>query len=346
MHSITEVVKIKNGIKSNKAVFCFVAFLLIFSAVLVAFINHINNDDFSPAASHTVLSRWENENGRRVYINNTDIEKEMLCTARLSSIPSSQTKLIIKTENLRFTLFTRGKILFKNSDKRLCGYGKSIHIIDISDLKDKSEINLFLIPVKGEKGRIEGDIFLTSKNDYLLDLICKNQKTALIFILLFVTAFALAVIGIFGLFRKKKTAPKAMYLALLLAVCGIIILLKSDLSQFVLGGEITRYIALYSSYSLLGIFACSFICSLLNFKSRAISLYCYSALFYSVLRAVLFAVFSVALSSCIIISHLFFFFGIILPIILKLFRIRKSFKNYLCCLSYFILQTTYQTNIK
>ena len=246
---------------------CFVAFLLIILLISLSFACGENR--FSPSPSHIVLNKWKNENGRKLNIINSDINDSLLVEAELDNIPCSQTQLIIKTENLRFSLFTKGKIIYQNTDKKLSGYGKQIHIIDIRDIKKGSELCLYLSPVKGRKGRIEGDILLSSKNDFLLDIICKNKKTIIALVLLTVLFISLIIIGIAKLIKKKKTAPKYLYLSGCFMIIGFIIFLKSELYQFIIPASFFSYILLYSCYPLLLVFLISFILSLRRKKKAA-----------------------------------------------------------------------------
>ena len=315
------MVEIKKLIKSDKAVLCFVAFLLILTVFGVGVINQ--NESFSPSASHIVLSKWFGDNKRRADITFNDIDEEMLVQAKLGRIPYSQTKLIFKTNNLRFSLFTNGKMIYKNTDKKYEGYGKHIHIIDIRDLKKGDELYLFLSPVTGATGRIESDVYLTTKNDYIFELLCKNQKTIAVLSAFSAAAITLIIIGIMWLWGKKKTAPKALYLSCCMIISGLIILLKSDLAQFVLNNGVIAYLLLYSSCSLLGVFVCAFMNSVLKIKNRITVIYDVLVIVYTVLRAVLFFVFSVPLGNFLFVSHIMIFVGITLPII-QFLRMKKG----------------------
>ena len=246
---------------------CFVAFLLIF--VLISLSLACGESRFSPSPAHIVLSKWKNENGRKLDIINSDIDESILIQAKLDTIPCSQTQFIIKTENLKFSLFTKGKIIYQNTDKKLSGYGKQIHIIDIRDIKKGSELCLYLRPVKGRKGRVEGDIILSSKNDFLLDIICKSKKTIIALIFLMVLFISLLLIGLTKLSRKNKTAPKYLYLSGCVMIIDLIILLSSELYQFIIPASIFSIILLYSCYPLIILFLISFISSLLRKKKAA-----------------------------------------------------------------------------
>lgn len=318
------MVEIKKIIKSNKAILCFVAFLLVLTGLFADFF--IGAERLSPAPSHIVLSKWNGENNRRAEITFKEFKKEKLVHTKLGRIPFSQTKFIINTNNLRFSLFTKGKIIFKNTNKRYDGFGSHIHIIDISDIKPGSELYLFLSPVKGEKGRIESDIYLTATNDFLLELICKNKSIIMILILVFAAAFLLFIAGIFGLIKKKKTAPRAIFLSCCLVMFAIIILFKSDIKGFFINSGIVQHTALYSSYSLLGVFVSAFLCSALKINSRITDSLSVLIIAYSVLRVILFLAFLIPLSRLVFLSHILLLLSVITPIILKLCRkSRQSF---------------------
>ncbi len=300
---------------------CFVAFVLIFSAFLFT---SMNGESFFPSPSHIVLSKWIGENGRRNEKVFDSIDKETLVKTELKQLPFSQTKLIIKTNNLRFSLFTKGKILFKNTDKKYDGFGRQIHIIDISDMKKGAELFLFLSPVESRKARIENDILLTCDYDFILDSINKNTVSYLIISALFSAAIILILIGITRLLKKKKTAPRALYLSGCLADLSLILFAKCDIAQLLFNGSISGDVLLFLSYSLLGIFISSFMCSMLKINSRIITGFNSAVLSYSILRMLLFFIFLIPLSRIVLISYILLVMSFAVPIILKLFRKTKE----------------------
>ncbi|MBQ9530953.1 MAG: hypothetical protein IJR70_02660 [Eubacterium sp.] len=318
------MVEIKKIFKSSKALICFVAFLLVL--IVISFDFFSSSEVLSPSPSHIVLTKWIGKNKRKTDIVFTDIEKQTLVQTKLKRIPFSQTKFIIKTNNLRFSLFTDGKIIFKNTDKKFSGYGKHIHIIDISDLKKNAQLYLLLSPVKNEKGRIENSIYLSSNNDFLLDLILKNQKAIFLFILIFIMVISSFIIGIIKLIKRDKSAPKMLYFSLFTAIIGIIVFSQNDISQFVFSNDITRYILQKSLYSLLGVFVSAFLCSVLKIRSKITIFLNALIIFYAVLRVILFFAFLIPFSDLSFISHILMILSIIFPIILKLCRYtRQSF---------------------
>ena len=319
------MIEINKIIKSNKAIICFVAFVLI---CIPLFSCIISGKSFSPSPSHIVLAKWYCENGRRKEIVFSDIEKETLVHTELQRIPFSQTKLIIETNNLRFSLFSKGKIIFKNTNNEYEGYGKQTHIIDISDLKKGSELCLFLSPVKNKKGRIESDILLSSEYDYILETLCKSKSIIVLLFALIISSVVLIIIGIIRLFQKKKTAPRTIYLSCCLIVLGIIIFAKNDIAYFIFSNSIAVNSLLFSAYSLLGVLVSSFVCSTLKISSKIITVFNSAIIAYSVLRAVLFFEFLIPFSNAIIISHILLALSFILPIILKVFRVLKDLDIY------------------
>ena len=304
-------------IKSKKTILCFLAFLLILAGISVDFFS--KGERISPAPSHIVLSKWQGENGRRKALGD-EIKSETLIKTTALKIPCAQTQFVIKTDNLRFSLFTKGKIIYKNTDKRLSGYGNHIHIIDISDIKEGAPLYLFLSPVKGGKSKIEGDILLTSKNDYILNLLIKNKGFIAVLCTLFLVSIALFILGIIRLFSKKKTALRALFLSGCFAVLFTVLFMKNDVSQLFFGCDFARYLTLYSAYSLLSIFVSSYLCSALKIKSKDVIILNASIVFYTLLRAVLLLVFLIPLSNFVFISHLLLIISIIIPITIKLFH--------------------------
>ena len=310
------MVEIKDIIKSKKAVLCFLAFLLILAGISFDFFS--SEERISPAPSHIVLSKWYGENGRRSALD--EIESETLVKTAVLTIPCAQTQFVIKTDNLRFSLFTNGKIIYKNTDKKLSGYGKHIHIIDISDIKEGAELYLFLSPVKGENSKIEGDILLTSKNDLILNLLNQNKSVIAVLCAFILVVIALLILGIIRLLKKKKTAPRALFLSGCFAVLFTVLLMKNDVSQLFFCSDFSRYLTLYSAYSLLGVFISSFLCSALKLKSKAVNIINALITLYTLFRAVLFFAILLPLSDFIFISHLLLIISLVLPVILKLFR--------------------------
>ncbi|MBR7060155.1 MAG: hypothetical protein IKI34_00255 [Eubacterium sp.] len=243
---------------------CFVAFILII--IVFSFSFAVKGERFSPSPSHIVLNRWTDDNGRIIDIISADIDRDMLIHSNLETPPCTQTQFIIKTNNLKISLFTKGKIIYQNTDKKFSGYGKQIHIIDIGDIKKGSELCLFLSPVKGKGAEIEGNIILASKNDFLLDLLCRNMKIIVLLILLFLFFIGLVITGIIKLIKKKKTAPKFLYLSGCFMILSLIILLRSEIYQFIIPASFSAVILQYLCYPVFFVFLISFILSLLRKK--------------------------------------------------------------------------------
>lgn len=333
------MVLIKKILKSKKAILCLFAIAVILSSISPLLFDNSEKGAFEPSSSKIIISRWENKSKRRADIVNKDLSKAESFETKLDGIPFSQTQIVIKTNNLRFTLSTKGKILFSNTDKRFSGYGKQIHIIDIRDLKSGAVLRLFAEPVKGENGRIENAVILTTKNDYLLDLVCSNAKVlALILILFSAFLFAFSV-GTINILKKKKSAPRMIYFSLCLLIADLLLLLNCDLSQFIIHSDTAKYIAFYSAYSLLGIFVSAFLCSVMKLKSKMINIFNISVIAYTVFRLILFFFFLVPLSSAVFISSVLLILSIILPITLKLCRNYRQSFNHCWLLSSFFLSS-------
>ena len=307
------MVKIKYHLKYPKAFLCLLAILSICVLLCASFINQEGEKGLSP--SSIVLNKWYGENGRRCEILNAEIKEASTYRAVLPALPFSQTKLIFKSENLKFMLFAKGKILFDNTDKRLSGYGKSIHIIDISELKKGSEINLYISPINKQKSKITSDIILTSKSDYLLGLISKNLKYLILCILLFIASVSAFIYGLIRLIQKNKTAPKSIYFSCCILIIGLTLLLKNDISCFIIRNSEVRYILKYTLYSQSGIFILSYLCSKFKDKSKLCSIISCSIFAYSMLRIILFTSFLIPISNAIIIPHILLILSILIPII-------------------------------
>jgi hypothetical protein len=315
------VVKIKEVFKSPKAVLCLICLIAIVLLLVFSLFGGEEKAGLNSEPAHIVLNKWTDKYDRKRSICFNEIEKSATFRTSLESLPSSRTKLIFKTENLRFMLYAKGKIIFDNTDKKLTGYGEQIHIIDISDIKKKSEIFLYLAPIKNTQSRINSDILLTSKNDFVLEILSRNIKEILLCLLLFFCFVFFLVSGLIKLIKKKKTAPKMLYFSCCLGLLFLIFFLKCEPFLMITSGNALGYILLYSAYNLCGVFISAFLCSLLMLKSRFINCFIAANMLYSISRAALFCFFLIPLSNALFISHFLMIMSVILPIILKLCQI-------------------------
>ena len=319
MHSITEVVKIKDIFKSPKAVLCLICLALIGLFFILSLANTAQKKDVSPAPSHLVLNKWTDKYNRKKSVCFKSIEASATYHTSLNKLPAYQTKLIIKTDNLRFMLYTNGKIIFDNTGKKFSGYGKQIHIVDISDIRENSELFLYLSPIDKCDSRICSDIILSSKNDFLFDMLCKNVE-AICALFLLLCLFVLCTFkALIILIKKKKSAPKTVYLSCCFGLFILIMFLKSELSQLFFGG-VFSYLLLYSSINLLPVFATAFFCSLMNLKSKLTNWFCILDIAYSALRIAIFIIFFIPLNNALFISYILIASGIFIPVIQKLCR--------------------------
>ena len=258
------MVKIKGILKSPKAVLCLICFVLIFSLLSTSVIIGAKSSNFSTEPAHIVLNKWTDKFDRKRSICFINIDDSATYHTTLLHIPSSQTKLIIKTENLRFLLYTGGKIIFDNTKEKLSGYGKQTHIIDISDLKENSEIFLYLSPIKKADSRISSDILLTSENDFLLDLLIKSAKAFFFAFPMLLLSVHSLIFGIIRLLKKEKSAPKLLYFSCCAADLFLIIMMKSSLSQLLIYNSVLRGILLFASCISLAVFFFAFFASIIG----------------------------------------------------------------------------------
>jgi hypothetical protein len=298
-------------IKYQKFIVCLLAITSICVLFCISFITD-NYESVSP--SYIVLNKWHGENGRRFDIINSELKKSATFHSKLPDLSCSQTKLIFKTENLRFMLYTNGKIIFSNTDKKLSGYGEQIHIIDISEFKRGSEIKLYISPINNLKSKISSDIILTSKSDFLFSLSVKNIKILIICVLLLIASISAFIYGFIRLIQKNKAAPKNIYFSCCLIMICLTLLLKNDISVFIIRNPTIRYILPYTVYSQLGVFISSYLCSKLKMRSRLSNIISCIILAYSIFRIILFAVLLIPLSKAIIISHILLITSIILAL--------------------------------
>ena len=309
------MVKIKEIFKSRKAVLCITVLLFFCFLFLFSFISGSSANTLSPSSSHIVLNKWIDKNERKKSIADFEIKEDKTYYTVLDKIPCSQTKLIIKSENLNISIFTKGKTLYKSENNKLSGYGEYINIIDISDLKDGSVLYLRLSPVKKATGKIKPDILLTSLNDFILSLLVKNAKTIILCTAIFLLFLFFLILGTIRLIEKNKKAPKNLYFSCFLLILLFCFLFRSDISQLITKSSEVKYVARFSSYNLLGIFISSYICSAFKIKSKSAFILGLINLFYSALRIALLYFYGVSLSSLMIISHLFILLSVLVPLI-------------------------------
>ena len=312
---------------SKKAFFCLLALLLLFITLSASLIQTECSSDFSPSPSYIVLNKWIGKNKRKISVTGIEFDEETAFHTRLANIPFYQSKMVIRTENLRFMLYTKGKIIFDNTDEKYSGYSKHTHIIDISDIKKGSELTLYLVPVKGCTGRIYSDILLTSKNDYLLNLLNTEKRIIATGIFLFSAFILLLLLGLKGLISKKKTAPKYIYFS----TCFLCILLYklsvSDLAGFFIKNAACGYPLQFLSYSLSGVFISAFISALFRVENKFIYIYNVLLLLYSALRIILFYAFFIPLFNANQILNLLLPASVIIPVLSAAAEIIKAYRD-------------------
>ena len=311
----------------KKAIFCLIALLILSATVSASFYQNESSSDFSPSPSYIVLNKWAGKNKRKISVTGLEIKEEKTFSTKLANIPFYQTKMIIKTENLRFMLYTKGKKIFDNTDKKHSGYSKQIHIIDISDIKRDSELMLYLVPARNCTGRIYSDILLTSKNDFLLNLISNNKKSIATLIMLFSAFIILLLRGLKKLREKKKTAPKYIYLSACVFCVLLYKLSRCELAGFFIKNADSIYLLQFLTYSLSGIFSISFLASLFRIKNRFIYLNSVLILLYSALRIFLFYAFFIPLFNANIIINILLIASAVIPVISAATVIIKAYKD-------------------
>lgn len=92
-------------------------------------------------------------------------------------------KLIVKAKNMNIMARTNGRIILNTKKSFLSGYGSHYYFIDADDLDD-GIVYIRLSPNKLSKGKIQGTVYLTTRNDFMYNRIIKKRPLLIILIIL------------------------------------------------------------------------------------------------------------------------------------------------------------------
>ncbi|MBE6720592.1 MAG: hypothetical protein E7571_08090, partial [Ruminococcaceae bacterium] len=220
----------------NFIVICAVFVLMCCSAALVS----LGGDDdvkISSKPAHAVLSHWYRDNGRRFKKLYYPVDKEITVSTKVKESCKNRC-VIIHSENLAVTLYTKGKVLYSTKDGGKSLYGNRTTVIDVSDISSSKELFLRLTPVTKGSCRITEPIYLTTNNDYIVTMLSRERAT-----LTAATAMLAAIIICLiaaAVKRNKKFSP-FVYTACFMALCLVNVFCRSEVSQLLIGKNIARY---------------------------------------------------------------------------------------------------------
>ncbi len=213
----------------------------MFSAVF----GHISEDmKLSGAPSYEILRDWKGSNGRRFDVAERTISDN---TTLYTKIGQRHLKdcLVIKSQNLKVSAYTKGKVIYSTDDSGIKLCGTRITVIPLSDIKSGGELALHLEP-KGKKAKVILPIYTGAKNDILLSLFLR-EKTVLY--LLF-TVLITAILTVQKLLKSKiKTAPLLCLLGAETCIFSFV-LCGSDIAQLFIGSSLARLLIRYFSLAI------------------------------------------------------------------------------------------------
>lgn len=184
---------------------------------------------FRTQPSHTVITKWYDNKGRRQRIYNLKTTEPVTLSSPVEKSINGRC-IIIRSENLKITVYTKGKVLYKSSGKDKECTGERVTIIPVDEVKKGGTIYLNLTPVKSKTGAVTEPVYLMSNNEYLFSVLCREKAViAGIF-----TLFAIGVALIVQTIRRRKNAD--LFYLLIAEFCLILLLLSgSDLIFFFIG---------------------------------------------------------------------------------------------------------------
>ena len=217
---------------------------------------------FSPESSYTVIADWYNNIGRRKSISELEISSPVTLTSKLGD-DSRGKSIIIKSNDLRLTLSTEGKIIYSSDGKDSEYKGERITVIPADDIKIGKDIMLRLTPIQGRKGRVTSPVYLAAKNDYFFTLIHREKTVIASVFALFEFSVICAVLLCF--LRCKK---HLFYIILASLNTALIILCKSNLRQFIFDSCAAWNTLTVISYFLIVVSAFGFILSFIKAQNK------------------------------------------------------------------------------
>lgn len=200
---------------------------------------------FTQKPSHTVMTEWYNDKGRRQRIYTLEITTPLTLTAPMEESTKGKC-VIIQSENLQIKAYTRGKVLYTPQGKNFSG--KRITIIPADEIKKGGTLFLTLTPVENKKGTVTAPVYLASNDAYLYSVLSREKAVI-------ISIFILATILVFLLFQLFNNHKRTSALYLILADIALMILLMSgsDLYQFFIASSAANQALHKAMYILLPI---------------------------------------------------------------------------------------------
>ena len=227
---------------SNLAVLVLIAAFICLPALLAG--NVSGDMKLSPKPSYTVMRDWKATNGRRFDIAGCTLYRPTTLRTVVKA-DCGMLCMMIKSQNLKITAYTKGKVIYKTCEHGLKLCGTRITVIPLSDLKRGDELSLLLEP-RGKGGRVISPVYAGTNNDMLMNVISRERGTVYALFAVF-TAIVLTAAKL--LRAKRKTAPLLCLLGaeLTLFTC---VLCCGDIAQFFIGSSLVRLVLYYISYAL------------------------------------------------------------------------------------------------
>ncbi len=257
--------------------------------------------------SHRVMTKWYGENGRRFSVCEATVTAPVVLRMTAET-DGKDKKLILKTENLAVTAYTKGRILYHCSDTGKALLGKRTTVITADDIKKGKDVYLQLAPAAQQTGKMLQPVYLADNNDYLFTVLARSARTHLLLgVLAAAMLICLAVVAVF--FRQARNCRAAyrkskpiLCLIALSALLFLLLLSKSELFCFLAGCSEGAYLLEHTAYLLLPLPCLAFavICSGRNAVLTWLEI---AVCVYALLRLLLFGIFSVPLDRGIIAAH-------------------------------------------
>ena len=184
---------------------------------------------FCSQPSHTVITKWYDNKGRRQRIYNLKTTEPVTLSSPIEKSINGRC-IIIRSENLKITAYTKGKVLYKSSGKDKEYKGERVTIIPVDEVKKGGTIYLNLTPVKSKTGAVMEPVYLMSNNEYLFSVLCREKAVIAGIFTLFAIGFALLI------FALSQRNCAGLYYLIIADLCLMLLLLSgSDLILFFIG---------------------------------------------------------------------------------------------------------------
>ncbi|MBQ9227541.1 MAG: hypothetical protein IJ168_01815 [Eubacterium sp.] len=185
----------------------------------------------TPEPFYTVCNRWYGESGKKENIVGRSVTQRTVYQTALADRRHTGEYLTVKSKNLGLTAYTGGKILFYRAPES----GVAFSFIPVGELDEGGTVVLQLEPVNNKSGMLLDNIVVSNKNDYLLTLLVGSRRTVLTALCLLLALTAVMTVAAVKIKGKQRSGFGILYLAVFLALCFVVCILRSDLAAFLIG---------------------------------------------------------------------------------------------------------------